>query len=252
MTMSSTRDVVWRELAELSSYHLQTGWLLARWLEKHPVRGPVLDVGCGTMPFRGLFGQEIPWYGVDTAAPARAAAPVVIGRMERLPFCDGAFSMVLSTFSLHHGRDPGVSLREMRRILAEDGMLVLTVPSNMYLAYRLPLWLCPPNLVVRKAFDRSTLGRLMEDAGFESIVADRCGGLLCQLYEHVLSSLSKAQVRPSRAIEDNCATAKPAPWNRKTLRRYATRLLAAAEHFSGARALGSGIWFAAATRRGHP
>ncbi|HEX6536104.1 MAG TPA: methyltransferase domain-containing protein [Gemmatimonadaceae bacterium] len=87
-------------------------------------RGPVLDLYCGTKPYLEL----IPWrpvWGFDIDRHfGRADA---IGSLP-LPFADGAFSLVFCTQALHLTDDPSAVVPEIRRVLARDGWVVVTVP----------------------------------------------------------------------------------------------------------------------------
>jgi ubiquinone/menaquinone biosynthesis C-methylase UbiE len=46
------------------------------------------------------------------------------GPAERLPFSDGAFDLVITRFSVHHWLDVPAALREVNRVLTENGSVV--------------------------------------------------------------------------------------------------------------------------------
>lgn len=84
--------------------------------------GVVLDVGCGTAPYRDLFGDG--YLGVDLF-PSRA--PGRVGALsERLPIRDNSVDTILSTQHLEHADDPRTTLSEFARTLRVDGTLILT------------------------------------------------------------------------------------------------------------------------------
>lgn len=105
--------------------------------------GPWLDVGCGTggllRHLRGAFpGQALHGLEYHPPAAARAAAKsgaaVAAGDAARLPYPDGAFSVVASMDVLCHAAvDEAAALAEMRRVLAPGGLLVLNLPAFRWL-----------------------------------------------------------------------------------------------------------------------
>lgn len=102
----------------------------------------VLDVGCGTGIVTRLaaeaVGPEGSVTGLDVEPGMLAVARSVTGDpriewieadAESIPHPDGSFDVVLSQMSLQFVEDPSKALREMRRVLAPGGRLVLNVPG---------------------------------------------------------------------------------------------------------------------------
>jgi ubiquinone/menaquinone biosynthesis C-methylase UbiE len=95
------------------------------------VRGRILEVGAGT----GLNARHYPaaadvvFTEPDEAKAARlerrAGRGVVQARAEELPFPDDSFDTVVSTLVLCTVDDLDVSVREIRRVLAPGGQLLL-------------------------------------------------------------------------------------------------------------------------------
>lgn len=111
----------------------------------------VLDLGCG-------FGRNTRYLqdalklravGLDldelkliearrTASPGADSQPLwLCGDAARPPFTDGAFDGILCTEVLEHLIDPAAGLAACRRLLADGGRLVITVPSAHNLGYTL-------------------------------------------------------------------------------------------------------------------
>jgi len=95
----------------------------------------VLDAGCGsgrTLPELARFGEVS---GIelneDAAAVARARGPfdVRVGRLEELPWEPATFELLTCLDVLEHTPDDGLTLRELRRVAAPGGWLLLTVPA---------------------------------------------------------------------------------------------------------------------------
>jgi SAM-dependent methyltransferase len=103
-------------------------------------RGRLLDVGCGDKPYEAWFRPYVRSYiGIEhatafaaTAAGARGG-PDVVYDGGRLPFRDGAFDTVLSVQVLEHTPTPQALVAEMARVLADDGLLILTAPFQFRL-----------------------------------------------------------------------------------------------------------------------
>ncbi len=100
-------------------------------------QGRVLELGCGgginldhydRARVTALAGVDPSPQLLDTArgkAKARGFdADFRAGFAESLPFADGSFDTVLTTFTLCSVRDPAAVLREMRRVLAPGGTIL--------------------------------------------------------------------------------------------------------------------------------
>ena len=101
------------------------------------VSGAVLEIGAGTGANLAHYPAGVtrlvlaePDPGMRRKLDAKVAAwgrpaEVVDAPAERLPFADGTFDAVVSTLVLCSVRDPQQALGELRRVLADDGRLVL-------------------------------------------------------------------------------------------------------------------------------
>lgn len=93
------------------------------------LRGPVLDLFCGTKPYAELIPTE-PIWGVDLDDHFGRAD--VLGSLP-LPFRDGTFGIVFCSQALHLVDDPLGTVSEMARVLRDDGVAIVTVP-HLFLA----------------------------------------------------------------------------------------------------------------------
>jgi SAM-dependent methyltransferase len=90
--------------------------------------GRVLDVGCGIMPYAELLPPQVTVYhGLDITV--RDSRPTLIGDVQSLGMlCDACYDSVVCLEVLEHVPDPAHAVAEIARILADDGVLVLSVP----------------------------------------------------------------------------------------------------------------------------
>lgn len=91
--------------------------------------GRLLDVGCGQQPYRGLF-THCAYVGldIDSARTRQLAIADAFYDGKRFPFEDATFDAVLCNQVLEHVFNPDEFVSEIRRVLAPNGRLLLTVP----------------------------------------------------------------------------------------------------------------------------
>lgn len=99
----------------------------------------ILDVGCGTganLKMLAEFGRA---EGVDISPQAvdfcheRGLDSVKLGAIEELPYEDDSFDLVTALDVIEHLDDDVAGLQEMKRVLRQDGRLLLFVPAFMFL-----------------------------------------------------------------------------------------------------------------------
>jgi ubiquinone/menaquinone biosynthesis C-methylase UbiE len=141
----------------------------------------VLDVGCGTGVLLGWLSRLLPGtaqlYGIDPAPRMVAAAGaaleaeprvcVATGVVERLPFPDTQFDLVVTTLSFDHWADQQRGLVECARVLKPGGRLVLVDLLSPV------LW--PTTVVGRRGRARTPrqLRRLLDSAGLRRLATHR-------------------------------------------------------------------------------
>ncbi len=91
--------------------------------------GSLLDVGCGSQPYRPLFDVRS-YCGLELDTPEARARRIADAYYdgETFPFEAHAFDSVLCNQVLEHVFNPDRFLAEIRRVTAPGGRLLLTVP----------------------------------------------------------------------------------------------------------------------------
>jgi SAM-dependent methyltransferase len=89
----------------------------------------LLDVGCGSQPYRRYF-HHVNYVGLDIDTPLNRTAAVAdyFYNGEIFPFDDNSFDSVLCNQVLEHVFNPERFLSEIHRVLKPGGYLLLTVP----------------------------------------------------------------------------------------------------------------------------
>ncbi len=160
-------------------------WLRAEAERAHHDLGPyrMLDVGCGEKPYRSLFAPYVSEHvGID---PMENPVAELRGAVEQLPIEDASFDVVLCAQVLEHVDDPSAAARELHRVLAPGGRLLLSTHGAMVFH---------PAPVDHWRWTHTGLARLLEtEADWASVtVTPGCGTtasltMLIAIYtEHVL------------------------------------------------------------------
>ncbi len=114
-----------------------------------PVKGRVLDVGCGAgsvakavkreRPDLDVFGCDLSQSALAIAESSNGLVDFRLATAERLPFGDAEFDFVWIFDVLEHVADPEVVLREVARVLKPGGgfHIVLPLEGQPHTLYRL-------------------------------------------------------------------------------------------------------------------
>lgn len=146
----------------------------------------VLDVGCGTGAImidlarvkRNCFGID-PLHEIslsrarDNAAKNDVDVALIQSFSEHLPFQSKIFDMVLLFSTLQHVANQDETLREVKRVLKDNGMLLISVPmsKNLFTMLRSPKK--PEHFT--KSFGLDELIAVLGRNGFNIIKATGCG-----------------------------------------------------------------------------
>lgn len=137
-------------------------------------RPRVLDVGCATGALLAAL-RDSGWepQGVEISeaqaayGEARHGLPIHAGTLEAAAFPAASFDLVHASHFIEHLNDPAAFLDEAARVLAPDGILILTTPNVDGLQALLlgPKWRSAiyDHLYL---FSRRTLGALLESRSF--------------------------------------------------------------------------------------
>jgi len=152
--------------AFLPSEHYFGNRIVEQFVKKKSTDGEeeMLDVGCGTSPFREFF-SNMDYTGVDKFEERE---DIIQADAHELPFEENSFDLVLCTEVIEHTEKPRKVLSEINRVLKDGGELILTTPQTWCLHYE-------PNDYYR--YTKYGLEHLLEDQGFEIEEMEQFGNL---------------------------------------------------------------------------
>src|SRR5438552_3550476 len=129
----------------------------------------ILDAGCGTGAILKQLGNPEKNKGVDLAPQAiafchqRGLTNVRQGDVSALPFADSSFDAVICSSVLYHQwvRNLQDALREFRRVLRPNGLLLINVPAfrSLHSAH-------DGAVMTARRFRKNQLGQLLLENGF--------------------------------------------------------------------------------------
>lgn len=97
----------------------------------HYATGKLIDLGCGRVPFYGLYKDRVDsvtcvdW---ENSVHQNPFLDLTCDLTQPLPFPDGSFDTILLSDVLEHIPEPENLWREMQRILRPEGRIILNVP----------------------------------------------------------------------------------------------------------------------------
>jgi SAM-dependent methyltransferase len=156
------------ELEQRSFWFRHRNNCLLAVLKRYPPPGPLLDVGGGN----GFVASALKDAGYGTAlvepgevgarhAWERGIRPVICAGLEDVAFPPGSLPAVGLFDVLEHIQDDAAFLADLRKLLAPEGRLYMTVPADP------SLWSVEDEQAAHyRRYTRATLGRVLERAGF--------------------------------------------------------------------------------------
>jgi len=205
----------------------------------------ILDAGCGSgrnmadLALRGtVAGVELASSSLEVAR-ARGLGEVRAGSLEEpLPFADGAFDLAVALDVLEHLRDDELAWRELARVVAPGGRLVVTVPQYA--------WLWGEHDVVSHHHRRYTRSMLTERAARAGWRTERLTAFNSTLLPAIAAARLLQRLRASTQPADDLARTPRGPVN-----AMLERILAAEAAWIGrGRGLPAGVSLLAVLRRG--
>lgn len=166
-------------------YHFWRFRAIRRLIDKLPKGAKILDVGCGSgfaieKCVKNRSDLEV--YGIDVAlaliqyaAERRPQFKFEIGKSEKLPFSNNEFDALLYLDTIEHFVDPVRSLSEARRVLKENGILIVLVVLEGHPLFQLiwKMWLRLRGKVWHEAhlrvFTKNNLKELLNNSGFKIV-----------------------------------------------------------------------------------
>jgi SAM-dependent methyltransferase len=177
-----------------------------------PSSARILDAGCGSgrnmieLRRHGtVTGVELSDASVEIAR-GRGAGEVVAGSVLEMPFPDASFDFAVSLDVVEHLEDDLGALRELRRVIAPGGRLLLTVPAYQW------LWSGHDEINHHhRRYTRRSLGRVAEAAGWKQARTTYFNSLLLPV-AIVLRVLDRFNTKTTESSLDLWVPPEPANW----------------------------------------
>ncbi len=177
-----------------------------------PARARILDAGCGS----GRNMVELTRHGTVTGielspasvalARGRAVGDVIEGSVLEMPFESASFDLAVSLDVIEHLEDDLAALRELRRVVAPGGALLVTVPAYQW------LWSGHDEINHHfRRYTRRTLRQVAEQAGWETVRTTYFNSLLLPI-AIVLRVMDRFSKTTTESSLDLWVPPAPANW----------------------------------------
>lgn len=141
--------------------------------------GKLLDVGCGTGYFMKQLSLRWDVYGIDISkqainmAKARSLKNIKLASVEKIPYKNGFFNIILVLDVLEHVENEIIALKEIKRVLATDGIAIFNSPAYNF------LWSYHDETAKHlRRYTKKQLQEKLEEAGFKILKITYINSLL--------------------------------------------------------------------------
>jgi len=158
----------------------------------------ILEIGSGKGEALQILGQnDFNYYPLDISAKnlkkisqlsAKTIFPIT-GDAFQLPFSDDSFHLVILSEVLEHLEDPLTALKEIKRVVKQDKMILISVPFKERISYQLCIHCnkLTPTSAHLHSFDEKKLNRLLTEANLVPEKSLRiCNKAATRLYFYIL------------------------------------------------------------------
>ena len=125
----------------------------------------ILDIGCGRGTFANFVDGNLDLYGVDISESAIFEANKIYVDAKQidldkdeLPYDNNFFNITIALDILEHVYDPLAAIKEIYRVLKDNGKLILSTPNILYEKYL-------KDLVNTRKFPKTSLDQFPYDGG---------------------------------------------------------------------------------------
>lgn len=150
------------------SYLIRRGLACAIREKAAPMKGRLLDFGCGARPYESLFDVE-EYIGLDievSGHPSEGKRPDIFYDGKTIPLADSSVDHVFAAEVFEHVFNPVELFREILRVLKPGGTFLMTCP------FVWPLHEEPYDFARYTPF---ALESVLSEAGFQSISTEKAG-----------------------------------------------------------------------------
>jgi SAM-dependent methyltransferase len=177
-----------------------------------PARARILDAGCGSGRNMVEFARHGTVTGIELSptsvrlAREREAGEVIEGSVLEMPFESDSFDMAASLDVIEHLQDDLGALRELRRVVAPGGALLVTVPAYQW------LWSGHDEINHHfRRYKRTSLQRIGEQAGWQQARTTYFNSLLLPA-AIMLRVLDRFSRKTTESSLDLWVPPRPANW----------------------------------------